>query len=108
MKWGEEGAEALIRWQHPQRGMVSPADFIPLAEETGLILPLGHWVLSTVCSQLAAWVTRPELAHLTVAVNISAHQFHQADFVDQVELIPGYLTSRPLPVAAFEAFVQTL
>ena len=78
------GAEVLVRWQHPLRGMVSPAEFIPLAEETGLILPLGHWVLETACAQLAAWASRPEMAHLTVAVNVSAHQFSQNDFVDQV------------------------
>lgn len=78
------GAEALVRWQHPQRGMVSPAEFIPLAEETRLILPLGHWVLETACTQLAIWAAQPEMSHLTVAVNVSAHQFHQADFVDQV------------------------
>ncbi len=78
------GAEVLLRWQHPQRGMVSPAEFIPLAEETGLILPLGRWVLHTACTQLAVWATRPEMAHLTVAVNVSVHQFRQADFVDQV------------------------
>ena len=78
------GAEVLLRWLHPQRGMVSPAEFIPLAEETGLILPLGHWVLSTACQQLAAWATQPVMAHLTIAVNVSAHQFHQSDFVAQV------------------------
>ena len=78
------GAEALVRWQHPQRGLVSPLEFIPLAEGTGLILPLGHWVLETACRQLAGWATRPERAHLTIAVNVSAHQLHQADFVDQV------------------------
>jgi diguanylate cyclase (GGDEF)-like protein/PAS domain S-box-containing protein len=78
------GAEVLVRWQHPQRGMVSPAEFIPLAEETGLILPLGRWVLETACAQLAAWAVRPEMAHLTIAVNVSAHQFRQRDFVDQV------------------------
>jgi EAL domain-containing protein (putative c-di-GMP-specific phosphodiesterase class I) len=78
------GAEVLVRWQHPLRGMVSPADFIPLAEETGLILPLGHWVLETTCTQLAAWASQPEMAHLTLAVNVSAHQFHLPDFVDQV------------------------
>ncbi|MEN6584819.1 MAG: EAL domain-containing protein, partial [Sulfuricella sp.] len=78
------GAEVLLRWQHPQRGMVSPADFIPLAEETGLILPLGHWVLHTACAQLAVWADQPEMAHLTVAVNVSVQQFRQADFVDQV------------------------
>jgi diguanylate cyclase (GGDEF)-like protein/PAS domain S-box-containing protein len=78
------GAEALIRWQHPQRGIVSPAEFIPLAEETGQILPLGLWVLETACAQLSAWAKVPETAHLTLAVNVSAHQFRQADFVDQV------------------------
>jgi diguanylate cyclase (GGDEF)-like protein/PAS domain S-box-containing protein len=78
------GAEALVRWKHPVRGMISPAEFIPLAEETGLILPLGHWVLETACSQLAMWSIDPVLAHLTLAVNVSARQFHQVDFVEQV------------------------
>ena len=78
------GSEALVRWQHPQRGLVSPAEFIPLAEETRLILPLGQWVLESACIQLALWATRSETAHLTVAVNVSAYQFHQSRFVDQV------------------------
>ena len=78
------GAEALVRWNSPLHGMVSPADFIPLAEETGLILPLGKWVLETACAQLALWAAQTEMAHLTLAVNISAHQFRQADFVNQV------------------------
>jgi EAL domain-containing protein (putative c-di-GMP-specific phosphodiesterase class I) len=78
------GVEALVRWRHPERGLVLPAKFIPLAEEIGLILPLGHWVLETACLQLAAWSARPEMAHLTVAVNVSANQFKQDDFVDQV------------------------
>ena len=78
------GAEVLLRWQHPQRGLVSPLEFIPLAEDTGLILPLGHWVLENACTQLALWATRPEMAHLTVAVNVSVRQFHHRDFVDQV------------------------
>lgn len=78
------GAEVLVRWQHPQRGLVSPLDFIPLAEETGLILSLGEWVLETACTQLASWAKRPELAHLTVAVNVSARQFRQADFAGKV------------------------
>jgi EAL domain-containing protein (putative c-di-GMP-specific phosphodiesterase class I) len=64
--------------------MVLPAEFIPLAEETGLILPLGHWVLETACTQLVVWAARPEMAHLTLAVNVSAQQFHQRGFVDQV------------------------
>jgi EAL domain-containing protein (putative c-di-GMP-specific phosphodiesterase class I) len=78
------GVEALLRWQHPHRGMVSPAQFIPLAEETGLILPIGQWVLETACVQLASWATDPMLCHLTVAVNVSARQFHQVGFVDTV------------------------
>jgi EAL domain-containing protein (putative c-di-GMP-specific phosphodiesterase class I) len=78
------GVEALVRWQHPQRGMVSPAEFIPMTEQTGLILPLGQWVLETACLQLAAWARHPVLAHLTVAVNVSARQFHQSDFVASV------------------------
>ncbi|HUX89215.1 MAG TPA: EAL domain-containing protein [Gallionellaceae bacterium] len=78
------GTEVLVRWQHPENGLVSPDQFIPLAEETGLILPLGHWVLETACTQLALWAVRPELAHLTVAVNVSAHQFLQSGFVNQV------------------------
>ena len=78
------GAEVLVRWQHPERGMVSPAAFIPLAEETGLILPLGHWVLETACIQLAQWASQPEMAQLAIAVNVSAQQFRHPDFVDQV------------------------
>ena len=78
------GSEALLRWKHPLRGMVSPAEFIPVAEECGLILPIGNWALETACRQLALWAGKPETADLTLAVNVSAHQFHQAEFVDQV------------------------
>ena len=78
------GAEALVRWQHPQRGMVSPGEFIPLAEETGLILPLGQWVLEQACTQISQWSQNPHTAHLVVAVNISAHQLFQSDFVERV------------------------
>jgi diguanylate cyclase (GGDEF)-like protein/PAS domain S-box-containing protein len=78
------GAEALVRWNHPLRGLIAPVEFIPLAEETGLILQLGLWVLETACVQLSAWAKRPETAHLTLAVNVSAHQFHQSNFVSQV------------------------
>jgi diguanylate cyclase (GGDEF)-like protein/PAS domain S-box-containing protein len=78
------GAEALVRWQHPQIGLVPPGEFIPLAEDTGLILPLGHWVLETACAQLLAWADQPRLAHLTLAVNLSARQFRHPDFVQQV------------------------
>ena len=78
------GAEVLVRWNHPQRGIVSPAEFITLAEETGLILPLGHWVLNTACTRLALWAKQPEMARLSLAVNVSARQFHRDDFVEQV------------------------
>jgi diguanylate cyclase (GGDEF)-like protein len=78
------GAEALIRWRHPQRGFLSPGEFIPLAEKTGLILPLGDWVLETVCKQIAAWAERKDIAHITVAVNISAGQLRNPDFVEKV------------------------
>ena len=78
------GAEALIRWIHPERGMVSPAQFIPLAEETGLILPIGLWVLDSACAQLNAWMTDEQTREFVLAVNISARQFRQTDFVAQV------------------------
>ena len=78
------GAEALVRWSHPRRGLVSPAAFIPLAEDTGLILPLGQWVLQTACTQLARWATEPGREQLTLAVNISGRQLRQTDFVAQV------------------------
>ena len=78
------GAEALVRWQHPQRGVISPSEFIPLAEESGLIVPLGDWVLKTACKQLAAWAGNPEMAHLVLAVNVSAVQFNQLNFVEKL------------------------
>ncbi len=78
------GAEVLVRWQHPRRGIVPPVEFIPQAEATGLIIPLGHWVLETACAQLVAWEALPKMCHLTVAVNVSARQFRHGDFVDQV------------------------
>lgn len=78
------GVEALVRWRHPQRGLVSPADFIPLAEETGLIVPLGRWVLESACTQLATWSARSETADLAVAVNVSAREFHHPNFARSV------------------------
>ena len=78
------GAEALVRWRHPQRGLMSPAEFIPLAEETGLILSLGNRVLESGCAQIVAWTGRPETSDVTLAVNVSVRQFQQADFVEQV------------------------
>ena len=79
------GAEVLIRWNHPVRGLVMPGEFIGRAEETALIVPIGHWVLTTACRQLKRWEQVPERAHLALAVNVSARQFRQADFVAQVK-----------------------
>ena len=89
------GAEALVRWMHPTRGLVLPDEFIPLAEKTGLILPLGHHVLETACAQLVAWASHPDTAQLTLAVNVSACQMHQPDFVDQVLSILDYSGANP-------------
>jgi diguanylate cyclase (GGDEF)-like protein/PAS domain S-box-containing protein len=81
------GAEALIRWNHPERGFISPVQFIPLAEENGLILPIGHWVLDTACAQLALWQENELTRHLTLSVNVSARQFHESGFVHQVRQV---------------------
>lgn len=78
------GVEALLRWQHPQRGLVGPSEFIPVAEDTGLILPLGQWALETACDQLAVWAQSARTAHLSIAVNVSVRQFRHPDFVEQV------------------------
>jgi EAL domain-containing protein (putative c-di-GMP-specific phosphodiesterase class I) len=75
------GAEALLRWQHPLRGMVAPLDFIPVAEDTGLIVPIGGWTLKAACKQLAAWAAKRETAHLSLSVNVSAKQFRHSSFV---------------------------
>ncbi|TNC99442.1 MAG: PAS/PAC sensor-containing diguanylate cyclase/phosphodiesterase [Gallionellaceae bacterium] len=79
------GAEALIRWQHPERGLVYPDQFIPLAEENGLIVPIGLWVLQAACAQLNAWQNDALTRDLTLAVNVSARQLRQPDFVSQVQ-----------------------
>ncbi|MBV5346027.1 MAG: bifunctional diguanylate cyclase/phosphodiesterase, partial [Rhodoferax sp.] len=81
------GAEALVRWLDPVKGMVSPADFIPLAEQSGLILPLGAWVLETACAQLAMWGKTAAMSHLLLAVNVSVVQFRHPEFVNQVVAI---------------------
>ena len=78
------GAEVLLRWLHPERGLVAPNEFIPLTEETGLIIPIGQWVLESACRQLATWARAECSAHLSIAVNISVRQFRQPDFVGQV------------------------
>ncbi|MBK7356312.1 bifunctional diguanylate cyclase/phosphodiesterase [Propionivibrio sp.] len=78
------GAEALIRWLRPGSNLVSPDAFIPLAEDSGLILPIGQWVLETACAQLKKWADSEATRHLQLAINISARQFHQPDFVEKV------------------------
>jgi diguanylate cyclase (GGDEF)-like protein/PAS domain S-box-containing protein len=79
------GAEVLLRWQHPERGVISPAHFVPLAEDTGLIVPIGLWVLQTACAQLRAWQGAEALRDISLAVNVSAKQFRRPDFVKQVQ-----------------------
>ncbi|WP_324288928.1 EAL domain-containing protein [Pseudomonas sp. SL4(2022)] len=81
---GLQGAEVLLRWQHPQRGLLTPGEIIPIAEGSGLILPLGEWVLQTACATLAQWGRSAELRHLSLSVNVSAKQLQQPDFVEQV------------------------
>ncbi|MFA9219062.1 MAG: EAL domain-containing protein [Sphingomonadaceae bacterium] len=78
------GVEALLRWQHPQRGLIGPGEFIPQAEKSGLIVELGLWVLQTACAQLARWARAPQTAGWSIAVNVSARQFRQPAFVEQV------------------------
>lgn len=90
------GAEVLLRWLHPERGLVSPAEFIPLAEETGLILQIGHYVLDAACQQLKAWENNPQAKQLQIAVNISARQFRQSNFVEQVRNVLAQTGANPL------------
>jgi diguanylate cyclase (GGDEF)-like protein len=92
------GSEALVRWRHPERGLVSPAEFIPVAEETGLILPIGAWVLRTVCEQAKAWLDAG-LPAQPVAINLSGHQIKQSGFVDGVAAV---LAQTGLPPAMLE------
>lgn len=89
------GAEALIRWTHPQLGMILPARFIPLSEETNIILPMGRWVLETACAQLKAWQREERTRDLSLAVNVSPKQFRQLNFVDQVTNIVRHYGIEP-------------
>jgi diguanylate cyclase (GGDEF)-like protein/PAS domain S-box-containing protein len=81
------GAEALLRWEHPELGVIAPMQFIELAEDTGLILPIGLWVLETACAQIRRWQNIPLLSELNISVNVSARQFRHEDFVAQVETV---------------------
>ena len=89
------GVEALLRWTHPQLGIVSPAQFIPVAEESGLILPIGLWVLETACAQLACWQSSPRFNRLSIAVNVSPVQFREAEFVSRVSAVLRQSGIRP-------------
>jgi diguanylate cyclase (GGDEF)-like protein/PAS domain S-box-containing protein len=82
-----EGVEVLLRWLHPELGPVPPVQFIPLAEETGMIIQIGAWVLDAACAQIKLWQGREPFRNLVVAVNISAEQFYQQDFVEQVQFV---------------------
>jgi diguanylate cyclase (GGDEF)-like protein/PAS domain S-box-containing protein len=83
-----EGFEALVRWEHPERGMVSPAEFVPIAEETGVMIPIGQWVLREACTQMARWSAAfPDRPELAVSVNLSRHQLQQVDLVEDIEQI---------------------
>jgi diguanylate cyclase (GGDEF)-like protein/PAS domain S-box-containing protein len=81
------GAEALLRWDHPERGLLAPREFIRIAEESGLILPIGEWVLDAACRQIQAWQALPALRGLPVSVNVSARQLRSSDFVERVQRI---------------------
>ena len=78
------GAEILLRWYHPQLGLIMPADFIPIAEESGLIIPIGNWVLQQACALIKKWESSPNTRHLTVSVNVSALQFNHVHFIEQI------------------------
>lgn len=108
------GAEALIRWNHPELGLVAPGYFIEIAEETGLIVPIGQWGLEAACKQLKAWEAIPQMRGLTLAVNISSKQFHQEDFVSHVNYIVKQHGINPallkleLTETAFSQNIETL
>ncbi len=109
------GAEALLRWQHPERGLVAPDAFIPLAEETGLILPIGRWVLETACARIKAWSGHAACRDLRLAVNVSARQFRQAGFVAEVAQVlrdsgadPGRLKIELTESVVLDSVVETI
>ncbi|MEB3337274.1 MAG: EAL domain-containing protein [Leptolyngbyaceae bacterium] len=103
------GFEALIRWQHPERGLISPEEFIPVAEETGMIIPIGYWVLRQSCSQMASWqVQFPEQASLSVSVNLSGKQFGEPDLIEQITQIleETYLNASRLKLEITESVLM--
>ena len=104
---GIQGAEVLLRWFHPKRGMVSPLDFIPLAEESGLIIPIGHWVLESACHQLKVWESMPNRENWQISVNVSALQFQQENFVEIVQevIIAKAINPRGLKLELTESMV---
>jgi diguanylate cyclase (GGDEF)-like protein len=89
------GFEALIRWIHPERGLISPLDFIPIAEEIGLIIPIGQWVIQEACQQLNRWQTELNVPDLSMSINVSSRQFLQADFLPMVQQILNYTGISP-------------
>jgi EAL domain-containing protein (putative c-di-GMP-specific phosphodiesterase class I) len=104
------GVEALIRWTHPQRGLVSPGEFIPIAERTGLIVPLGRWILREACWQAVSWASDPGTNPITVSVNVSARQLREPGFPDDVAAVlsetgldPRSLTVEVTETAVFES-----
>jgi diguanylate cyclase (GGDEF)-like protein/PAS domain S-box-containing protein len=101
------GAEALIRWNHPKHGLISPAKFIPIAEDSRLIIPIGNWVLQEACRQAAAWQARG-LAPINMAVNLSPHQLHQANFLELIEsaLNDAQLNARYLELEVTESVIM--
>lgn len=103
------GFEALVRWQHPERGLIPPLDFIPIAEETGLIIPIGSWVLQEACRQMRAWQEQfPEDSDLSISVNISAKQFSQLDLIEQISHIlqETKLNARSLKLEITESVIM--
>ena len=109
------GSEALLRMQHPQRGVIAPGEFISVAEESGLIVPIGNWVLETACVQLAQWASAPETRDLSLAINVSAQQFRDAKFVEHVSFIldqtgatPNLLKLEPTESLLFENVEETI
>jgi EAL domain-containing protein (putative c-di-GMP-specific phosphodiesterase class I) len=103
------GFEALVRWHHPERGIVSPLDFIPLAEETGMIIPIGQYVLCEACRQASQWQAKfPAEQPLSISVNLSSKQFSQPDLVDQVEqtLRENHLETHSLILEITESVVM--